>query len=162
MSKLIFLCAEQLVSYRDAFALIDRDSSGTISKEELTQLLQSLQGRKPTEAEIKYIMDKIDIDRSGTIEFDEFLSLMSRPELSPTLSSRSTPKIPSFNGTSATATAVETEVLDEDEDELIQAFKVFDKDGSGKISITELESVMKQIGWNSIIFVVLSQGSFYI
>ena len=103
-------------------------------------------------------MDKIDIDGNGTIEFDEFLSLMSRPELSPTLSSRSTPKIPSFNGT--TAAAVEAEVLDEDEDELIQAFKVFDKDGSGKISITELESVMKQIGWNSIIFVVLPQGFF--
>lgn len=85
-------------------------------------------------------MDKIDIDRSGVIEFDEFLSLMSRPELSPTLSSRSTPKIAGFNGTTVEA------VSDDEDDELIQAFKVFDKDGSGKISMTELESVMKKIG----------------
>ena len=32
------------------------------------------------------------------------------------------------------------------EEEMVEAFKVFDRDGDGLISLTELHTVMKQIG----------------
>lgn len=93
--------------------------------------MQSL-GQKPTDAEIKYIMDNIDVNQNGTIEFEEFLALMSRPDLSPTLCSNRS--IASSKG------------LDNEDDELKRAFKVFDKDGNGKISKAELSAIMKTIG----------------
>ncbi|ELU36655.1 efhand domain-containing protein [Rhizoctonia solani AG-1 IA] len=64
-------------AYRDAFSLFDKDSSGTISVEELGSIMRSL-GQKPSQDELYRIMNEVDLDHSGTIDFNEFLTMMSK------------------------------------------------------------------------------------
>ncbi|KAB5589557.1 Glutathione transferase omega-1 [Ceratobasidium theobromae] len=64
-------------TYRDAFSLFDKDDSGTISFEELGQVMRSL-GQCPSEEELHRIMNDIDLDHSGSIDFNEFLAMMSK------------------------------------------------------------------------------------
>ncbi|KAF8693919.1 EF-hand domain, partial [Rhizoctonia solani] len=64
-------------TYRDAFSLFDKDSSGTISVEELGSIMRSL-GQKPSQDELYRIMNEVDLDHSGTIDFNEFLTMMSK------------------------------------------------------------------------------------
>lgn len=78
--------------------------------------MQSL-GQNPTEDELRDMINEVDTDRNGTIDFDEFLTMMA----------------PRAGG-------------GDDDEEIRQAFKVFDKDGDGYISIAELELVMNAIG----------------
>merc|ERR1712227_1023879 len=74
-------------------------------------------GQNPTEAELQDMINEVDADGNGTIDFPEFLSLMSR------------------------------KMKDTDtEEELIEAFKVFDRDGNGFISAAELRHVMTNLG----------------
>ena len=68
-------------------------------------------------AELQDMVNEVDADGSGTIEFPEFLNLMAK------------------------------KMQDTDsEDELVEAFKVFDKDGNGFISAAELRHVMTNLG----------------
>ena len=63
------------------------------------------------------MIDKTDFDGSGDIEFGEFLQLMRQ------------------------------RMRDTDtEEELVEAFKVFDRDGNGFITFSELRLVLRQIG----------------
>merc|ERR1719359_2225544 len=63
------------------------------------------------------MINEVDADGNGTIDFPEFLSLMAR------------------------------KMKDTDtEEELIEAFKVFDRDGNGFISAAELRHVMTNLG----------------
>lgn len=95
------------------------DGDGTITTSELGTVMRSL-GRNPTDAELEGILKSVDKDQNGTIEFSEFVDLMGRSQH--TLSPGAEPQ-----------------------DELLQAFSVFDKDSSGKISLTELETVMNNV-----------------
>ncbi|KAI5397774.1 Calmodulin-3, variant 2 [Lathyrus oleraceus] len=63
------------------------------------------------------MISEVDADGNGTIEFDEFLNLMARK----------------MKDTDA-------------EEELREAFKVFDKDQNGYISASELRHVMMNLG----------------
>lgn len=74
-------------------------------------------GQNPTEAELQDMVNEVDKDGNGTIDFEEFLDMMSR------------------------------NAVDENaEEEMRQAFLVFDKDGSGQISKSELKQVMRSLG----------------
>jgi calmodulin len=81
-------------------------------------------GQNPTEAELQDMINEVDADGSGTIDFPEFLSLMARYfQLR-------------FRKMKDTDT----------EEELVEAFKVFDRDGNGLISAAELRHVMTNLG----------------
>merc|ERR1712039_479698 len=83
---------------------------------ELGTVMRSL-GQNPTEAELQDMINEVDADGNGTIDFPEFLSLMAR------------------------------KMKDTDtEEELIEAFKMFDRDGTGFISAAELRHVMTNLG----------------
>lgn len=74
-------------------------------------------GQNPTEAELQDMINEVDADGNGEIDFPEFLTMMAR------------------------------KMKDTDsEEEIKEAFKVFDKNGDGKISAAELRHVMTSIG----------------
>lgn len=110
------LSEETIREFKEAFALFDKDGDGTITSSELGAVMRSL-GQQPTEAALKQMISEVDADGSGTIDFAEFLTLMSR-------------KMKSADSQA----------------EILEAFKVFDKDGSGKISADELRQVMNNLG----------------
>jgi len=89
---------------------------GTISSQELGTVMRSL-GQNPTEAELYDMINEADVAGSGTIEFREFLDMMARMLK-----------------------------YADSEKEILEAFKVFDKDGNGFVSPDELRQVMINMG----------------
>jgi hypothetical protein len=50
--------------------------TGTITAEELGDVMRSL-GQNPSDAELNDMINEVDVDRSGAIDFEEFLKMMS-------------------------------------------------------------------------------------
>lgn len=50
---------------------------GCITTKELGTVMRSL-GQNPTEAELQDMINEVDADQNGTIDFSEFLNLMAR------------------------------------------------------------------------------------
>ena len=69
----------KIKKYQRAFHEFDEDNSGEIDCVELQKVFNAL-GQTPTEAEVKAMIDEVDADGSGTIGFDEFLTLMTHPD----------------------------------------------------------------------------------
>ena len=91
-------------------------STGQITTKELGTVMRSL-GQNPSESELQDMINEVDADNNGTIDFPEFLTMMAR------------------------------KMKDTDSDEEIrEAFKVFDRDNNGFISAAELRHVMTSIG----------------
>lgn len=111
-----YLNRRQVKEFKDAFAIFDKDGSGSITTQELGDVMKRL-GQKPTKAELEAMVREIDADGNGEIDFPEFLTMMLR-------------KMNEGNP----------------ENELMDVFMVFDKDGSGTISPEELRSAMRVIG----------------
>jgi len=53
------------------------DGDGTITTKELGTVMRSL-GQNPTEAELQDMINDVDADGNGTIDFPEFLTMMAR------------------------------------------------------------------------------------
>jgi len=51
--------------------------AGSITTKELGTVMRSL-GQNPTEAELQDMINEVDADGNGTIDFPEFLNLMAR------------------------------------------------------------------------------------
>ena len=64
-------------SFQLVFPIFIQDGSGTISPEELLGVLRAM-GQNPTEDELLNLVMEVDIDGNGTIEFEEFLSMMKK------------------------------------------------------------------------------------
>ncbi|CAM9531984.1 unnamed protein product [Heterosigma akashiwo] len=110
------LTEEQIAEFKEAFSLFDKDGDGTITTKELGTVMLSL-GQNPTEAELADMINEVDADGTGTIDFPEFLTIMAR------------------------------KMKDTDsKQEIIEAFKVYDKDGNGFISAAELRPIMTILG----------------
>ncbi|XP_061496310.1 calmodulin-like protein 3 [Rhineura floridana] len=110
------LTEEQLTEYKEAFSLFDKDGDGTITTKELGTVMRSL-GHNPTEAELQSMINEVDTNASGMVDFAEFLSLMAKQSKD-----------------------------SESEEEIREAFRVFDKEGNGYISAAELRHVMTNLG----------------
>uniref|UniRef100_A0A2C9LWR8 EF-hand domain-containing protein n=1 Tax=Biomphalaria glabrata TaxID=6526 RepID=A0A2C9LWR8_BIOGL len=71
------LTADQVAQFKEAFAKFDTDGSGDLSTAELGELITSL-GKNPADPEIQKAIKEADADGSGSIDFNEFLTLMAR------------------------------------------------------------------------------------
>ncbi|KAK2163817.1 hypothetical protein LSH36_74g14046 [Paralvinella palmiformis] len=65
------------VKYKEAFALFDRDGSGSIDVVELGTIMKSL-GQTYNSTELQDMIKEVDTDGDGTIDFKEFLLMMKR------------------------------------------------------------------------------------
>jgi len=102
--------------FKEAFKLFDKDGDGTIDSSELGTVMRSL-GQNPTENELVDMINEVDADGNGCIDFEEFIQMMAK------------------------------KMQDTDsEQELREAFRVFDRDGNGFISAGELRHVMTNLG----------------
>merc|ERR1711907_379007 len=108
------LTEEQMDEIREAFNLFDGDASGAIDVRELKAAMRAL-GFEVKNEELK----KMVTDGNGTIEFAEFLSMM-------------------------TAKMGEKDTREDIE----KAFKLFDDDNTNKISFRNLARVAEELGEN--------------
>ena len=63
--------------YKKAFDLLDKDKDGFISTSELKEAMASI-GLDPTESQLKQMIDSVDSDGKGELNFAEFESLVTR------------------------------------------------------------------------------------
>ncbi|KAG2895881.1 hypothetical protein PI126_g16992 [Phytophthora idaei] len=71
------LTSEELIEFREIFNLVDRDRGGSITKVELGELMDTL-GIDTSPEEIDLMINEIDQDKNGEIDFEEFVAVMSR------------------------------------------------------------------------------------
>lgn len=62
---------------KEAFLLFDKDNNGTISASELGAIMRSL-NMNPTETELQDMVNEIDVDGNGSIDYEEFVTMLSR------------------------------------------------------------------------------------
>ena len=77
LTGMMQLTAAEEVEFREIFNLVDRDGGGTISKEELGKLMETL-GIRASQDEINMMVSEIDQNNDGEIQFEEFVAVMSR------------------------------------------------------------------------------------
>ncbi|KAG5877407.1 hypothetical protein JTB14_035645 [Gonioctena quinquepunctata] len=110
---------EQINQYKAVFDKFDEDKSGEISVAELGIAMERL-GENVTQKEIQNMIKAADLDNNGAVDFEEFLLMILRRQNSGV-------------------------ALPED-DEIFRIFKIFDTDGSGKITRTKLKRGMAALG----------------
>merc|ERR1712010_349380 len=108
---------EEKKEFRKNFNLFDKKRTGSIPIADMGTVLRSL-GQNPAEAELAALVEEVDKDKSGTIEFDEFCDLMARTN----------------------------KTQDQMEEEINNPFLTFDADGSGFIDREELVNVLTTMG----------------
>ncbi|CAN6293736.1 unnamed protein product [Urochloa humidicola] len=116
------LSAQKRKEIKEAFDLFDIDGSGTIDARELNVAMRALGFEMTPELwwwwqQIQQMIAEVDKDGSGTIDFDEFVHMM-------------TDKMGERDA----------------RDELYKAFRIIDKDGNGKISDIDIQRLAIETG----------------
>merc|ERR1712042_324742 len=101
--------------YQDQFGRVAGED-GSVDSSQVSSIMRAI-GQNPSEAEIQDMVNQVDKDGTGSIDFPEFLMMMSL-------------KADAENA----------------EDEIREAFQVFDGDGNGFINRQELAVVMGNMG----------------
>ncbi|XP_012368140.1 calmodulin-like [Octodon degus] len=110
------LTEEWIAEFKEAFSLFDKDGDGAITTKELGSVMRSLV-QNPTEAELQDMINEVGVDGNSTIGFPEFVTMMESKKKDT-----------------------------HSEEEIREAFCVFDKDGNGYISAAELRHVRTILG----------------
>eukprot|EP00441_Pelagodinium_beii_P040572 CAMPEP_0197647628 /NCGR_PEP_ID=MMETSP1338-20131121/25975_1 /TAXON_ID=43686 ORGANISM="Pelagodinium beii, Strain RCC1491" /NCGR_SAMPLE_ID=MMETSP1338 /ASSEMBLY_ACC=CAM_ASM_000754 /LENGTH=171 /DNA_ID=CAMNT_0043221471 /DNA_START=71 /DNA_END=586 /DNA_ORIENTATION=- len=101
-----------------SFALYDVMEDGIITTKQVPEALKWL-GEEPLDRNLVTVLNEIDPHAKGIIDFQRFVRLMSK---------------------------FDREIITEDE--LVDAFKIFDKDKSGTIDAIELQEVLIKLGFD--------------
>ncbi|XP_019554568.3 calmodulin-like isoform X2 [Aedes albopictus] len=110
------LSEDQIEELKEAFSLFDTNGDGTITSSELGTVLRSL-GKNVSDAEVEELLKEVSVDHEGMIHFPDFVAMMSI-------------RLRDFNS----------------EDELKEAFRMFDRNGDGMISADELRLALQSFG----------------
>lgn len=119
---------EDLKVARKLYDSMDTEGRGYIETTSLAPLFRTM-GMKITEDDLKAIVEEIDVDKSGTIEWAEFLYLVDK-----------------YGG--VRNWSIESQFTEEKLHQLRNVFDYFDADGSGDIDTAELREVMRKFGLN--------------
>ena len=112
------LTEEQKQEIKEAFDLFDTDKTGTIDYHELKVAMRAL-GFDVKKQEVLGLMREYDRDGAGQIEYPDFLEIMT------------------------------TKIAERDPvEEILKAFKLFDEDNTGRISLRNLRRVARELGEN--------------
>lgn len=103
------------------FQMFDRNGDGHITTGELSESLQNL-GICIPDGELAQMMAKIDANGDGVLDMDEFGELY------------------------ASLMMGDDRAAEEEEEDMREAFKVFDQNGDGFIAVEELRSVLSSLG----------------
>ena len=107
---------EQVDKLKDHFLLFDKDGNGFITSDELGLTLRSL-GFHIEESHLKILVAEFDQNKDGKIDFNEFYNVITTRMKNPLT-----------------------------EEELKDAFNVFDKDHNGRITVSELKIALTSFG----------------
>lgn len=111
------LTPQEIRDLKLVFDVFDTDNSGSIDARELRKAMKAL-GFKISKESIEDMIADLDIDKSGSIEFDEFLEFIIARQ---------------GDGRDV-------------HNEIVQGFKMFDTDKTGKISLNNLKQVSRLCG----------------
>ena len=101
---------------KECFDLFDRTGTGKIPVDMLGKIVRSV-GQTPSNAEVADYIKEIDSDSTGTFDYASLVALLERHWKAP-----------------------------EAADQVIEAFKIFDPDGTGNIPSSEMRTVMTNLG----------------
>jgi len=110
------LTEEEFEAISEAFALFDKNGDRAISSGEIGTVFKSL-GLNPSKVQIDQMIKEFDRDGNGEIDFGEFVTMMTDKMRRP-----------------------------DTEEEIRQAFLMFDSDRSGYISVAEFMYVLGKLG----------------
>ncbi|KAH3853561.1 uncharacterized protein LOC127875328 [Dreissena polymorpha] len=110
------LSEDQIKAIKDAFFMFDVQDKGTIPTNDLGNAIRAL-GRNPSEAEVKMMSKEADAKGTGFITEKDFEDTVSKH----------------WNSVS-------------NEDEIIEAFQQFDREGTGYIDAKQLRHVLQNMG----------------
>ncbi|XP_032025203.1 calcium-binding protein 5 isoform X1 [Hylobates moloch] len=110
---------DEIEELREAFLEFDKDRDGFISCKDLGNLMRTM-GYMPTEMELIELGQQIRMNLGGRVDFDDFVELM-------------TPKL-----LAETAGMIGVQ-------EMRDAFKEFDTNGDGEITLAELQQAMQRL-----------------
>ena len=111
----------------DLFRQFDSNGDGVLSKQEVMEGYKAYLGDVEAEKEAERIMQEVDLDKSGTIDYNEFiLAALNRQK-----------------------------VLNKEK--LEATFKMFDKDGNGKISADEIRSILGNTNEKSALDAIINE-----
>lgn len=113
------LADDEIEELREAFNEFDKDKDGLISSKDLGNLMRTM-GYMPTEMELTELTQTINMNSGGKVDFEDFVDLMA-------------PKL-----LAETAGMIGLK-------ELKDAFKEFDVDKDGEITIEEMRSAMTKL-----------------
>lgn len=112
------LTEDHKMEIKEAFDLFDSNKTGCVDYRELKVSMRAL-GFDVKKAEVLELMKRYDRNETGTIQWDDYYEILSE------------------------------KYLNRDPiDEIIKAFKLFDDEGTGKISLKNLRRVARELGEN--------------
>ena len=108
----------KIKEYKSVFDLNDNNKDGNVTLDELANILKAI-NISSSDEEIKEIIMELELEGNDEINFENFVSIVNRRDKDV-----------------------------DNEEEVIKAFKFFDKEGNGLININELKNIMLSVGKN--------------
>ncbi|KAI0122049.1 EF-hand [Daldinia grandis] len=143
------LSPEEIQVFKELFDSYDTDKGGNISVEEFAKVMSQSPGKQPTADEVQKMIKEVDLDGDGTINFNEFITMMTGQTYPPVDEEIDYAKAwkefePSLNGSITQSqfrqlvAGLGEPIGDVEIDQIVN-----NVDGEGKITFQEFENFMK-------------------